>query len=155
MNDKIIILSICLMLTACVPAKPPRGYDISKSQASLAEASYAISRSIVELAESAQAAHPLPALSPPPNPATYGLGGMTTIDWSGPVGPLLRQIAKAVDYRVRILGRPPAIPVMVTVLEKQAMIGDIIRDIGYQCGTRAAVVVYPESRVIELRYARN
>lgn len=149
------IIAFCLILTACIPPKPPKGYDISKSEASLAEASYAVSRSIVDLAEIAQAAHPMPPLAPPPAPGTYGMGGLTSVDWSGPVAPLVRQIAKAADYRFRILGTAPAIPVLVTVFQKNAMLGDILRDIGYQCGVRAAIVVFPESRVIELRYCKN
>lgn len=157
MNANVILTMavFSLLLTACVPAKPPKGYDISKSEASLAEASYSVSRSLVDLAETAQAAHPLPPLAPPPAPGTYGMGGLTTIDWSGPVGPLVGQVAKAADYRVRFVGRPPAIPVLVTIYEKNAMLGDILRDIGYQCGERATLVVYPETRVIELRYAKN
>jgi len=128
---------------------------LSKSQATLAEASYSVSHSIVELAESAEAAHPIPDISPPPSPASYGMGGVTSVDWSGPIEPLLQQIAKAADYRVRVLGTTPAIPVLVTLNEKNVMLGDVLRNAGYQCGRRASVVVFPESRVIELRYAKN
>jgi defect in organelle trafficking protein DotD len=156
MNCKIVfVIFLSAMLFACAAPKPPRGYNIGKTQASLAEASYSVSRSIVDLAETAQAAHPLPALAPPPSPASYGMGGLTTIDWSGPVEPLLRQIAIASNYRLRVLGTEPAIPVIVTLYVKNVMLGDILRDVGYQCGRRAAVVVYPESLVIELRYAKN
>jgi defect-in-organelle-trafficking protein DotD len=149
------IALLCLLMAACSPPPSPPGYNINNAQASLAEASYSVSRSIVDLAETAEAAHPLPNLTPPPSPASYGMAGLTTIDWSGPVEPLLRQVAIAANYRVRVLGTSPAIPVMVSVFTKNAMLGDILRDIGYQCGRRAAVVVYPESRVIELRYAKN
>ncbi|MBX3709838.1 MAG: type IVB secretion system lipoprotein DotD [Gammaproteobacteria bacterium] len=156
MNHKMnLVLLLSFILCACAAPKPPQGYDVSKSQSSLAEASYSVSRSIVDLAETAQAAHPLPALAPPPSPATYGMAGLTTIDWSGPVEPLLKQIAIAANYRLRVLGTAPAIPVIVTVYTKNVMLGDVLRDIGYQCGRRATVVVYPESRVIELRYAKN
>jgi defect-in-organelle-trafficking protein DotD len=110
---------------------------------------------MVDLAETAQAAHPLPTLAPPPSPATYGMQGLTTIDWSGPVEPLLKQIAMAANYRLRVLGTPPAIPVIVTIFSKNKMLGDVLRDVGYQCGRRATVVVYPGSQVIELRYAKN
>ena len=155
MNYKIALsVFLFLLLGACATPRAPKGYDISKGQASLAEASYAVSRSLVDLAETAQASHPLPHLAPP-NPESYGMGGLTTIDWSGPVCPLLRQIAKASGYRVRVLGTEPAIPVIVTIYQKNALLGDILRDVGYQCGRRAAVVVYPESQVIELRYAKN
>ena len=156
MNDKVNrVVLLSFLLCACSTPKPLPGYDVIKSEASLAEASYSVSRSVVDLAETAQAAHPLPDLAPPPSPATYGMAGLTTVDWSGPVEPLLRQIAKAANYRVRVLGTPPAIPVIVTIYTKNAMLGDILRDVGYQCGRRAAVVVFPETRVIELRYAKN
>lgn len=150
----VAILSL-ILLSACATPKQPPGYDVSKSQASLAEASYSVSRSIVDLAEVAQAAHPLPNLAPPPSPATYGMAGLTSVDWSGPVEPLLKQIAVAANYRLRTLGTEPGIPVLVTVYQKNAMLGDVLRDVGYQCGRRATVVIYPGSRVIELRYAKN
>jgi defect-in-organelle-trafficking protein DotD len=156
MNYKIgLIIFLSLMLSACVSPKPPQIFDVRKSETSLAEASYSVSRSVVDLAETAQAAHPLPDLAPPPSPATYGMGGLATIDWSGPIEPLLRQVGRAANYRLRVLGTPPAIPVLVTVYTKNTMLGDILRDIGYQCGRRATVVVYPGTGVIELRYAKN
>ena len=64
-------------------------------------------------------------------------------------------MAQAPNYRLRVLGTQPAIPVIVTVNTSNEMLGDILRDVGYQCGRRATVVVFPESRVIELRYAKN
>lgn len=146
---------LTLLLCACTAPKLPPSYDISGNEASLAEASYSVSRSVVDLAETAQAAHPLPNLAPPPAPATYGMAGLTSIDWSGPIEPLLKQIADVSNYRLNILGTPPAIPVLVTIYSKNRMLGDILRDVGYQCGRRATVVVYPGSGVIELRYAKN
>lgn len=150
-----LITVFSFILSACAAPKHPLSYDISKSESSLAEASYSVSRSVVDLAETAQAAHPLPDLAPPPSPATYGMAGLTSVDWSGPVEPLLRQIAKAANYRVVELGTPPAIPIIVTIYEKNAMLGDILRNVGYQCGRRASVIVFPESRMIQLCYAKN
>jgi defect-in-organelle-trafficking protein DotD len=150
-----LLVAISMLLSACSSSKPPQEYNLSASEHSLAEASYSVSRSVVDLAETEQAAHPMPDIPPAPSPATYGMGGATSIDWSGPVEPILQQIARASNYRVRVLGTPPAIPVIVTVYAKNQMLGDILRDVGFQCGRRAAVVVYPESRVIELRYAKN
>src|SRR3989338_4063375 len=156
MNYRISLLMFaCCLLYACASSAPPKGFDVNKSEASLAEASYSVSRSVVDLAETAQAAHPLPSLAPPPSPATYGMAGLTTVDWSGPVEPLVKQIAYAANYRVRVLGTQPAIPLLVTVYAKNTMLGDILRDVGYQCGRRGTITVFPESRVIELRYAKN
>jgi len=150
----IAFIALIMLLSACSTAKPPDN-NFSAADSSLAEASYSVSRSLVDLAQTAQAAHPLPELASPPSPATYGMGMLSTVDWSGPVEPLLLQIARASNYRLRVLGTAPAIPVLVTIYSRNTMLGDILRDVGYQCGRRATVVVFPESRVIELRYAKN
>lgn len=156
MNYKLAIYAfLSIFLCACVAPTKPFVISVDKHQSSLAEASYAVSRSMVDLAVTAQAAHPVPNLGPPISPASYGMGALATLDWSGPVEPLIRDVARAVNYRVRVLGTPPAIPIIVTIYVKNAMLGDILRDIGYQCGRRATVVVYPEARCIELRYAKN
>lgn len=150
------LIALCACgLAGCASPKPKQGYDLTKAESSLAEASYSVSRSVVDLAETAQAAHPLPSIPPAPAPASYGMAGLTSVDWSGPIQPLVEQMAKAANYRVRVLGTRPAIPVLVTIYQKNAMLGDILRDAGYQCGRRASIAVYPESRVIELRYAKN
>jgi defect-in-organelle-trafficking protein DotD len=128
---------------------------MGKTENSLAEASFAVSRSVVDLAETEQAAFPGLPIEAPPSPASYGMAGLTTVDWTGPVEPLLKQIANASNYRLRTLGTAPAIPVLVTVYAKNAMLGDVLRDVGYQTGKRASVVVFPGSHVIELRYAKN
>ena len=156
MNNYLTLIAICsLLLSACASTPPQPTPNINASESSLAEASYAVSRSIVDLAETAQAAHPLDKLCAAPNPIAYGMGGITTVDWSGPIQPLLLQLAKASNYRFTVVGTPPAIPVLVTVNSRNVMLGDIVRDVGYQGGERATVVVYPESTTIELRYAKN
>lgn len=156
MNNKMILVSMFFfMVCSCATPNVPRGSRFSQADSSLAEASYAVSRSVVDLAEMAQAAHPERHPAAAPNPSSYGMGGLTSIDWSGPVEPLIQQIAQATQYRMRVLGRSPAIPVLVTVYSKNIMLGDALRDIGYQCGRRASVVIFPGSRVIELRYAKS
>jgi defect-in-organelle-trafficking protein DotD len=149
------ITIICLALTACTPPPANVSTTTDETAVSLAEASYSVSRSLTDLSETAQAAHPLPKQEPPPSPASYGMGQLTSVDWSGPIEPLVRQIAKSTGYRMTVLGTPPAIPIIVTIYEKNAMMADILRNAGYQCGRRASVLVFPENRVIELRYAKN
>lgn len=153
MNIKLFLVgTLFFALGAC--SSSPKTVPNSGTDNALAEASYSVSRSIVSLSETAQAAHPIPQLDPPPNPATYGMGGLVSLDWSGPVEPLVKQIASASGYRLRVLGTNPAIPVMVTVYTKNTVLADALRDIGYQCGRRANIVIFPDSRVIELRYAK-
>src|SRR5438128_504204 len=106
---QITILFLCLTLAACTSPPPPPN-PLDGTDASLAEASYAVSRSITSLSATAEAAHPAPNLQTPPDPASYGMGVITSIDWSGPVEPLLRQMAKVTHYHLIILGTEPAIP---------------------------------------------
>jgi defect-in-organelle-trafficking protein DotD len=148
-----IVFSV-FALSACSSTVPTTNAP-TPTEVSLAEASYSVSRSIVHLSEVAQASHPHPPLDPMPNPASYGMAQQTSIDWSGPVEPLVKQLAQASEYRLRVLGAKPGIPVLVTLNEKNIMLADAIRDVGYQCGRRATVVIYPDTRVIELRYAKN
>jgi len=147
------MLIIAGILNGCATPPPKETHDPASN--SLAEASYSVSRSLVNLSEIAQASRPLPNLAPQPNPASYGMSGLTSVDWSGPIEPLVRQIARTTDYKVRVLGKQPAIPVMVSVYAKNMVIADILRDVGFQAGRRATVVVYPDSRTLELRYAKN
>lgn len=81
-----------------------------------------------------------------------GLADLGTVDWSGPVEPMLKQLAKASNYKIRIMGRKPAIPVLISVNKTNATLAEIIRDITYQAGKQASIQIYPKSHTIELRY---
>lgn len=81
-----------------------------------------------------------------------GMGGVTSIDWSGPIEPLLEKIGNLTRYRVKVLGPIPPVPVIITLAAREQVIADILKDAGIQAGKRANLVVYPTSRVIELRY---
>jgi len=155
MNIKLASIAILFLALSACASTPPQNPKSTSTDVSLAEASFAVSRSIVDLSEIAQASRPLPNLEPPPNPASYGMAQITSVDWSGPVEPLVRQLANASNYQIRVLGAQPGIPVLVTVSAKNMMLADVLRDVGYQCGRRANVVIFPGSRIIELRYAKN
>lgn len=122
---------------------------------SLAHAATSVSHTLVNLAEIEQAASPAPSLREPADPASYGMAEQVSIDWTGPVEPLVQRIAQAANYKLRVLGTAPPIPVMVSVNARQESLGIILRNIGYQCGKRAHVVIFPNIKVIELRYAHT
>lgn len=81
-----------------------------------------------------------------------GMGGITNIDWAGPIEPLLEKIGSMTNYRVKVLGPLPAVPIIVTLTGRDRVIADILKDTGIQAGKRANLVVYPTNRIIELRY---
>ncbi len=153
------------LLTACAPnppqSPPDPAYGLDPAlgrdpaEAQLAEAATSVSKSLTSLNAIQQAATP-PKYNPdPPDPATYGMANLVSLDWSGPIEPLVQQIAKATGYRVNTVGKPPAIPILVSISEKDTPIGIILRNAGYQCRNQADIVVYPKTKTIELRYVET
>ena len=120
----------------------------------LAEAADSVSQSLRQLAEVERASHPQAKLPSPPDAEAIGMNQLASIEWTGPVGPLVDKIALATHYKVRALGRMPAIPILVSISAKDTQLADILRDASFQCGEKASIVVYPASKVIELRYKR-
>lgn len=142
------------MFNTSAPTQKQQSISADPTNASLAEAAASVSDSIVDLAKTEQAANPV-ASNPSPDPSSYGMGTITSVDWSGPVEPLINQLAKVVNYKVKVVGHAPVIPVIVTVSAKNEAAGSILQSAAYQCGKRADVVVYPNTQTIELRYAGN
>jgi defect-in-organelle-trafficking protein DotD len=132
-----------------VAAKTQYNYS---AQGQLAEAAQSISRSLVELKKIEQAAKPAVDVTQPPDPGSYGMAGLATVDWSGPLESLVHKIAAATGYKVKIMGRAPEVPLIITVYAKNRQLGDILRDVGYQAGDKAHVVIFPANQTIEVRY---
>ena len=154
MKIKFLVTCVILFgLTACAPPMPekPRTMPDSAS-AKLAEAARSVSHSLHKLSMITAAASDHP-VNEPPHPNSYGMGGLASVDWAGPVEPIVAQIAQATGYQLRVLGTKPAIPILVNINVQKKPFADILRDAGYQCGNKATVVVFPSTRVIELRYA--
>lgn len=120
----------------------------------LAEAASSISQSLTDLKAIAKASAPPVNNKRLPYPTSNDMMEVASVDWSGPIEPLLKRIAKLCDYRLHVIGVRPAIPILVTITAKNTPIGYILRDANFQAGTRGSVLVYPGIRVIELRYGR-
>lgn len=164
MNIKVFfVIVLVFFLAGCSSKKyvvatnnavPPLPYQLNADDAEikLAEAAVSVSRSLDSLAEIEKAAHPCLRLPPPIDACQYGLACLASIDWVGPVEPLVRRIGDATHYCVRVLGRAPAIPVIVSINAKNIPFADILRNVSLQIHKKACIVIYPNSRVIELRY---
>lgn len=121
----------------------------------LAEAASSVSHSLNELKALEKASSP-PISKPLSYPGSSGLEKIVaSVDWSGPIEPLLKRIVKLAHYRLERIGHHPAIPILVTISSQNTSLGYIIRDINLQAGEKANILVYPGIKTIELRYARN
>lgn len=149
------ILTLSLLLGACAANKQaPVAAPIDPATIKLAEAADSVSESLLELAKIQEVALP-PKRKILDYPPTLELTNRASVDWSGPIGPLVDRIAHVAHYRMRVLGNPPAIPVLVSISAHNARLGDILRDADFQVGKRADISIIPKSKTIELRYAKT
>ncbi len=86
-------------------------------------------------------------------PNAHNLQTRASVDWSGPISELTERVASAAHFRYRILGQAPGIPILISLNLKDQTLAEILRDIDYQAGKKAFIHVYPNSQVVELRYA--
>ena len=153
-----VFSACCLLLTGCANMKTPdqaQIYSTTGEQTALSQAATSVSQSLTQLGATEQAAYPPVSVSQPPNPASYGMAMKASIDWDGPIQPLVQKLANTANYKLHVLGNAPAIPVIVSVTAKKESVGTILRNVGYQAGKRATVVVFPTTHTIELRYAHS
>lgn len=129
-----------------VPSK-----DIN-AQSDLAQSASSVSNSLQELSAIQKATNPGVKIAPPVNPKVIGMDQPSSIDWTGPVEPLLQQIAKAAHYKVQVLGAEPAVPVIVSINMHNKPLASILRNATFQAATQADINVYPSKKIIELHY---
>ncbi|OGV31391.1 MAG: hypothetical protein A3E88_02925 [Legionellales bacterium RIFCSPHIGHO2_12_FULL_35_11] len=156
MNNKLIVLlMVGLFLTGCANTtykRPPFNNPSDDAAIKLAEAANSVSDSMISMAKTEK------VLTTPKEdntltiPNASNLQTHASVDWSGPIGELTEQIAKAAHYDMRILGTAPAIPVLISITLHDHSLADILRNIDYQAGNKASIHVYPKNKVVELRY---
>lgn len=150
-NKKIVDLNLSYVTADSTPVAKTD----EQAQAQIAEAATAVGQSLQELSAVQMTVHPPKNFQKPFNPQAIGMGKMASISWTGPVQPLLRQIAKATQYHFRVIGRKPSLPVLVSLNINNQPIANILRNVMYQVIMKANIAVYPKRRIIELRYHGN
>jgi defect-in-organelle-trafficking protein DotD len=123
----------------------------------LGESAERIADGIRRLA-SVQAARSTPnAANPPASIASADLPRELqqelAVSWSGPVEGFAKSIAQQIGYEFRTIGRRPATALVVKVEYERRAVVDLLRDAALQTGNRAEMVVDPNEKLVELRYA--
>jgi len=134
--------------------KPPMNNPSDDASIKLAEAAVSVSDSMLEMAKVEKVIIPQNKDNTLTIPNAYNLQARASVDWSGPIEELTARIAKAAHFKLRILGKPPAVPVLISLSIKDESLAEILRNIDYQAGKKAYIYVYPNSQVVELRYAK-
>jgi defect-in-organelle-trafficking protein DotD len=157
-NKLITLLFFSFMLAGCAPGitykKPPYNAPSDDASIKLAEAANSVSDSMLRMARIEKVITPPTADNLQTIPNSHTLQTRASVDWAGPIGELTERVAKAAHYHIRVLGQPPAVPVLISLDVTNESLAEILRDIDYQAGKKATIHVYPNSQVIELRYAK-
>ncbi len=146
-----LLLLFCLTLIGCHSKKPESELP-NLSQIELAEAAVSVDRSLDNLNEIAAERAILPVAPETQDQLDYGMYQLASVDWVGPGEPLIKQLAQAAGYHVRVIGKTPVYSGLVTIDKRQVTIGELLRDVALQMQHDADVVVFPNSKLIEIRY---
>lgn len=157
MNSKLILfLFVSTLLAGCAATtykKPPTNAPSDDASIKLAEAANSVSDSMMQMARIEKVITPPSKDNTMTIPNAYNLQTRASVDWSGPIAELTGRIATAAHYRLRVLGHAPTVPILISLDLKDHSLAEILRNIDYQAGKKAFIHVYPNSQVIELRYA--
>lgn len=144
------ILSGCTQPTKKTPA------PVDPATTQLAEAAQEIRASLSQLAEAEQFSkmRRMPGavdLTPP----MAGLNQTVSMPWNGPLEPIIVKLASYGGYEVEFAGKPPVLPILVSLGPKPATTGQLLRDVGLQAGDRADIVVDPARKKVGVVYANT
>ncbi|WED42436.1 type IVB secretion system lipoprotein DotD [Legionella cardiaca] len=134
--------------------KPPVNAPSDDATIKLAQAASSVSDSMLEMQRIEKVILPKNKDNTLTIPNAYNLQSRATVDWSGPIEEVTLRVARAAHFRLRVLGKEPAVPVLISLNSKDMSLAEILRDIDYQAGKKATIYVYPNSQVVELRYAK-
>ena len=154
----LILATLCALITACQASRAETPIDaitLNDPEDQLVGVAQSVEKSLRTLAEAQDIKIPTALDTAPLTTEEGGLGHRADIDWAGPIGPLVQKIADLGHYHMKTLGPEPELPIIIAVSAKNVALADILKDTGLQAGSRANVVVFPASRVIELRYTRT
>jgi defect-in-organelle-trafficking protein DotD len=167
MNILLSLTLLVLMTSGCTVLKHPTEKSVSNApkktskqaaaassniESQLLNTAQSIEQSLGTLAAAEKAESPPILNTAPLLTSEGGMGGKIDIDWTGPVGPLVVKLGALTNYRVKFLGSEPAIPILISINAKKTAIADVLQNASLQAGKRAHILVFPGSRLIEVRY---
>lgn len=84
---------------------------------------------------------------------------MVTMPWNGPLEPAVMRLAAEGGYEFKLLGRQPAVGIVVQIGPEPATIADHLRNLGIQAGTRSDIVIEPAAAgrkgIIAIEYSNG
>ncbi len=116
----------------------------------IAEATKSASNSLAQLAKIQSYQHP-DYYKTPQKVVKSNVKGTVSIDYIGPIEPLLKKLAKSANVKYRKLGKQTGTPIIVSVKYDNASLRDVVENIAYQAQNHAIVEVNKQGAV-QIRY---
>ena len=159
MSKRCLGLLFCVIamagLSACSHKTKNKASDNTQQvvMSNLDQAAGSVSASLNQLAAIDKATHPV-AKVPFVGLQGQNLDQNIQITWNGPITPLLQKVAGSIGYQLQIYGKPPLIPILVNIdtTGQSVTAREIISNADLQSGTRASIMIFPEEKIISLRY---
>ncbi|WP_164153614.1 DotD/TraH family lipoprotein [Stenotrophomonas maltophilia] len=140
-----VFLAACAVLSAgCATTRSAGSPAPDAAQQNLTAAASAIQQSLRDLSEAEQYDKMRTAPGTPRLRVQIpGLERMVTMPWNGPLEPAVMRLAAEGSYEFKLLGRQPAVGIVVQIGPEPATIADHLRNLGIQAGTRADIAIEP------------
>lgn len=153
----IFVLSATVtLLSACAYqpgfARPQVVAEPNSVDVMIADAADRATRALETLADIENTRTPVKSIATVPN-APRELQRAVTFEWTGPVEPLVQELARKAGYNYNTVGNQPPLPLIVNVKSTNKPLIEVLRDIGMQMGARADLKIDGELRVMEIHYA--
>lgn len=145
-----VVMQGCIMDGMTKPVAP-QVVPVSGIDAAAAEASGALTR----LAEIERARTPRAVSKDVPSASIPGeMKRRMDVAWVGGPDAITQQVASTIGYEFKIYGKPPVVPIVVSLDKRGTTVYDVLKDIGYQCAERADLRIDLREKRIGLFYAR-
>lgn len=76
-----------------------------------------------------------------------------TVDWVGPIEPIVKRLADRASYSFMVSGKKPEVPIITNINVRSEPVVEVLRDIGLQMNDRGTLKVDANRKVIEINYA--
>ncbi|MDF2529132.1 MAG: hypothetical protein K0Q57_12 [Gammaproteobacteria bacterium] len=145
-----------LFISGCssTPSTPPLPNNSALIQQDLSAAAVSATGSLSQLAAIEKARYQSEAYMPFADVHDQALDTFVTIQWYGPIVPLLQQVADMIGYQLQVYGKPPVTPILVNIDDTQQKTSaiNIIRNADLQAGANASILIFTDQKLISLRY---
>ncbi|MBM4211264.1 MAG: hypothetical protein FJ186_01825 [Gammaproteobacteria bacterium] len=141
-NDDPLLKSIVI--------KAPVTSDSEDASYQIAQATKAATNALAKLAKVQSSQHP-DYYKTPQKVIKSNVKGSISLNYIGPIEPLLQKIAKNANLQFKKMGKPTGTPIIVSVKYEDSTLADAIENIAYQAQNHAIVEI-TKSGAVQIRY---